>query len=75
VRRQAYSFRRGPDGFIWTFFDRTLVRIDPRSAQVQPVGRLPGSERPAQLAFAQGNVFLAGGSSLRRIELLKAGEQ
>jgi hypothetical protein len=75
VRRQAYSFRRGPDGFIWTFFDRTLVRIDPRSAQVRPVGRLPGNERPAQLAFAQGNVFLAGGSSLRRIELLKAGEQ
>jgi hypothetical protein len=48
----------------------SCLRRRPRSSP-----RMPGNERPAQLAFAQGNVFLAGGSSLRRIELLKAGEQ
>jgi hypothetical protein len=69
VRRQAYSFRRGPQGLIWSFFDYTLVRIDPRNAHVQPVGRLPAGVRPAQLAFAQGKVYLAGGSQLRRILL------
>jgi hypothetical protein len=68
VRRQAYSFRRGPDGFIWSFFDSVLVRINPRDAMVDIVGRLPEGERPAQVAFAQGQIFLAGGSKLRRIE-------
>jgi hypothetical protein len=72
VRRQAHSFRRGPEGFIWSFFDNTLVRIDPRNACVEPVGRLPGGSRPAQLAFAQGKVFLAGGSHLRRLVLGKS---
>lgn len=71
VRRQAYSFRRGPVGFLWSFFDNTLVRIDPRNARVEAVGRLPEKERPAQLAFAQGAVYFAGGSQLRRIELPK----
>jgi hypothetical protein len=69
VRRQAYSFRRGPDGHIWSFFDNTLVRIDPRNANVEAVGKLPKGERAAQLAFARGKVYLAGGSQLRRIEL------
>jgi hypothetical protein len=69
VRRQAYSFRRGSDGFIWSFFDNTLVRIDPRNAHVAAIGRLPSGARPAQLAFAHGNVYLAGGPQLRRIEL------
>ncbi len=64
VRRQAYSFRRGPKGFIWTFFDKTLVRIDPRNASVEPIGRTES----AQLAFAAGGVYIAGGPMLRRIE-------
>ncbi|HYW79273.1 MAG TPA: hypothetical protein VE890_06825 [Thermoguttaceae bacterium] len=64
VRRQAYSFRRGPNGYIWTFFDKTLVRIDPRNARVEPLGRT----EPAQLAFAAGGVYIAGGPMLRQIE-------
>jgi hypothetical protein len=71
VRRQAYSFRRGPEGHIWTFFDNTLVRIDPRDVHVEVVGRLPGGARPAQLAFAQGKLFLAGGSHVQQIKLPK----
>jgi len=66
VRRHAYSFRRGPDGHIWSFFGSVLVRIDPRTARVHPVGRVPTG--PAQLAFANGRVYLAGGNRLRRIK-------
>jgi hypothetical protein len=69
VRRQAYSFRRGPEGFVWSFLDNTLVRIDPRNAHVTAIGRLPGNSRPAQLAFAAGKIFLAGGSQLRQIKV------
>jgi outer membrane protein assembly factor BamB len=65
VRRQAYSFRRGPKGFIWAFFGDTLVKIDPRNARVEPVGKTS----PAQLAFAGGEVYIAGGPGLRRVEL------
>ncbi len=69
VRRQAYTFRRGPNGLIWSFFGNTLVRIDPCNAHVEPVGRLPDGTHPAQLAFTGGKVFLAGGKRVRRIEL------
>ena len=68
VRRQAYSFRRGPGGYVWAYFDRTLVRIDPRTAQVEPLGKTA----PAQLAFAAGGVYIAGGPVLRRIEGIAA---
>jgi outer membrane protein assembly factor BamB len=69
VRRQAYSFRRGPDGFLWSFFDDALVKIDPRNAKVTVIGRLPEGVKPAQLAFARDQIFLAGGSRLRRVAL------
>ena len=71
VRRQAYSFRRGPNGYIWTFFDKTLVRIDPRNAHVEPLGKT----EPAQLAFAAGGVYIAGGPMLRRIENIAMGKR
>ena len=66
VRRHAYSFRRGPDGHIWSFFDKTLVRIDPRNARVEAIGRIAAD--PAQIAFAAGGVYIAGGNALRRIK-------
>ncbi|MFO7907435.1 MAG: hypothetical protein ACQESR_07780 [Planctomycetota bacterium] len=68
VRRQAYAFRRGPNGFIWSFFDNTLVRIDPRDARVEAIGRLPNGTRPAQLGFVQDQLYMAGGDHVRRIE-------
>lgn len=71
VRRHAYSFRRGPAGHIWTFFDRVLVRIDPRNAHIEPVG----VTEPAQIAFAVGGVYIAGGSRLRRIRGLVVGSR
>jgi len=46
------------------------VRIDPRNACVEAVGRLPDGTHPAQLAFAgEREMFLAGGKHLRRIVL------
>ena len=63
VRRHAYCFRRGPQGHIWSFFGNILVRIDPRNARVEAVGRTS----PAQIAFAAGEVYIAGGDHLRRI--------
>lgn len=64
VRRHIYTFRRGPDGFIWASFNDTLVRIDPRNAKVIPVGKMD----PAQIAFAGNGVYVSGGESLRKIE-------
>jgi len=66
VRRHAYAFRRGPDGYIWSFFGDVLVRIDPRNARVTVVGKVPGG--PTQIAFADGGVYVAGGKRLRRIK-------
>jgi len=65
VRKHAYAFRRGPRGHVWSFFGDVLVRIDPRDGRVEPVGRTS----PAQIAFAGGDVYIAGGHHLRRIVL------
>ena len=67
VRRHAWSFRRGPNGHIWSFFGSTLVRIDPRDARVSAVGKLPDGVEPAELAFAEGKVYIAGGPRLQCI--------
>ncbi len=64
VRRHAYSFRRGPEGFVWASFGDVLVRIDPRSAYVTPVGKMD----PVQIAFAGGRVYAAGSPNLRKLE-------
>lgn len=68
ARRHAWEFRRGPDGAIWTFLGQALVRILPKNGHVEVIGRLPQDAGPAQLAFVQGQVYLAGASSLRRLE-------
>ena len=68
ARRHAWSFRRGPDGHVWSFFGGVLVRIDPRDARVAVVGKLPDGVQPAQLAFAGGKVYLAGGRRLRCLQ-------
>lgn len=68
VRRHAYSFRRGPDGYIWAYFGKTLVRINPVNAIVHPVGQL---DPPAQIAFAVDRVFIAGGKEIRQIKELQ----
>lgn len=67
VRRHSYTFRRGPEGAIWATVGGTLVRIDPLDAMVTPLGKVPA----AQLAFAAGQVFIAGDYHLRRVKGLK----
>lgn len=74
IRRHRYTFRRGPEGDIWTFLGDTLVRIDPRTAHITPLGRLPKGTSPAQIAFAQGNVYIAWGGMLRQIKGLRTGQ-
>lgn len=65
VRRHAYTFRRGPKGYLWCFLGQALVRIDPRDARVDVIGRM----RPSQLAFVGEGIYAAGGNRLQRLKL------
>ena len=67
IRRHAYSFRRGPRGYIWSFFGNTLVRINPLNAKIEPVGIVPNG--PAQIAFLGGRIYIAGGPYLRCLDM------
>jgi len=62
----ASDFRRGPDGFVWTFMNgnRTLVRIDPRDASVHAVATVGWG---GKLAFHGRDVYLTNKSELRRL--------
>jgi hypothetical protein len=64
-QQEAWDFRLGPDGKIWTFMDGALVRIDPADSTIHPVGR---PQVPGRIAFAQGRVYLGGTTALRRIK-------
>lgn len=62
-QQEAWDFRLGPDGRVWTFLAGCLVRIDPASGRIDPVGKLtPGGP----LAFVGTDLYLGGMTMLRR---------
>ena len=63
MRRGRYTFAKGPDGFIWATMNGVLVRIDPLTAEVTPVGKM--EDNP--IAFVDGDVYVAGAEKFRRI--------
>jgi hypothetical protein len=63
-QQEPFDFRLGPDGMVWTFMGRTLVRIDPDDATVHPVGTVG---RGGPIAFSGGDVYMGGTTELRRI--------
>jgi hypothetical protein len=58
------SFTRGPDGFIWTYLEKVLVRIDPKDASVHVVGKI---EPPGYPTFVGNDLYLSGSEQLRRL--------
>lgn len=63
-QQEAWDFRLGPDGMIWTFMQGVLVRIDPSDGSLHLVGK---PDSPGPLAFSQGRVYLGGTAALRRL--------
>lgn len=59
-----WVFLKGPDGNIYTFLDKRLVRIRPENAAVQVLGLLPAQ---GHAAFVGNDLYLAGAQNLRRI--------
>ncbi len=64
-QQEAWDFRMGPDGMVWTFVGGVMVRIDPADGTVQPVGR---AQPPGRIAFSGGRVYLGGTTAVRRVE-------
>jgi hypothetical protein len=54
----------GPDGFVWTYLNDVLVRIDPQDTSVHVVGRIEPLGRPT---FVGHDVYFSGPEQLRRI--------
>jgi len=54
----------GPDGFVWTYLQDVLVRIDPKDARVHVVGKIDPVGYPT---FVGRDVYLSGPEQLRRI--------
>ena len=63
-QREAFDFRLGPDGHVWTFMGGALVRIRPADATVHIVGR---PKRAGRLAFSGRDIYLSGTDHLRRL--------
>ena len=55
---------RGPDGFVWTYLNDTMVRIDPADASVHVVGRI---DPLGHMTFVGRDLYLSGPEQLRRI--------
>ena len=54
----------GPDGFVWTFMQDVLVRIDPNDARIHVVGKIDPVGYPT---FVGNDEYFAGSERLRRI--------
>lgn len=63
IRRWNYYFAKGSDGFIWATMNGVLTRIDPKTAEVLPVGKM----EDAQLAFVGSDVYVAGSTKYQKI--------
>jgi hypothetical protein len=64
-QQEAWDFRIGPDGQVWTFLNGCLVRITPIDGEVRPVGKLAAAGR---IAFSGGQVYLGGTTAVRRVK-------
>jgi len=64
-QQEAWDFRLGPDGRVWTFINNVLVRINPSDGAIKPLGK---PDRPGPVAFSNGRVYLGGTVALRRLE-------
>ena len=63
-QQEAWDFRLGPDGQIWTFMNNTLVKINPTDGAIATVGTLT---RGGPLAFSNDAIYLGGTTAVRRI--------
>ena len=54
---------RGPDGKVYAFLGNTLVRIDPATLAIEPIGKA----RPGRMLFIGPDLYLTGSTHLRRI--------
>ncbi|MGE5610753.1 MAG: hypothetical protein ACM359_15995 [Bacillota bacterium] len=61
---EYHAFVCGPDGFVWTYLKNVLVRIDPKDASVQVVGKIDPVGWPTWVGR---DLYLAGPEQLRRI--------
>jgi hypothetical protein len=69
TKKGRYFFAMAPDGVIWATMNGVLARINPSTAEVIPVGKM----EDAPIAFANGKVYVAGGTKFRQILGLHAG--
>ncbi len=58
------DFRLGPDGWVWCFSGKTLIRVNPDNLAVKPVGTVSG---PGRIAFVGGHAYLSGKPQMRVI--------
>jgi len=62
---EYHAFALGPDGFVWTYLKDILVRMDPKDASVQVVGKVTPVGWPT---FVGEDLYLSGSEELRRIK-------
>lgn len=63
-QQEAWDFRIGPDGWVWTFVGGVMVRVNPDNGEISTIGRIAPAGR---IAFAEGQVYLGGTTAVRRI--------
>lgn len=69
-QQEAFDFRLGPDGKIWTHTTTgVLLRIDPHDAHVEVLGNIKTGGR---IAFSGSDVYLSHGTALRCLPGLAA---
>lgn len=60
-----WDFKLGPDKKIYAYLGKVLVRIDPKDASVDPIGKL---DQPGMMQFVGDDLYLTGTPAIRRIK-------
>ena len=67
-QREPFDYRLGPDGWVWTFINNRLVRINPDNAEIEVLGRV---KRGGKIAFSGNDIYLSNDARLRKIPNLR----
>ena len=61
------DYQKGPDGMVYTYLGNVMVRIDPKTASVETLGKFGEGARTGKITFSGNDIYLCGEDNIRKL--------
>lgn len=62
-----WDYQKGPDGMVYTYLSNVMVRIDPKTVNVEVLGKFGKGERTGKITFSGNDIYLCGMDNIRKV--------